>query len=75
MVSSQKFWGEGLSLHVEKPLSVPHRAQNIAEAMPGKGSQDTWTRSREARRPGAQPDSEERGLCRCQHQVRHSQKE
>ncbi|CAI9157566.1 unnamed protein product [Rangifer tarandus platyrhynchus] len=43
-------------------------AQNIAEAMPGKGSQDTWTRSREARRPGAQPDSEERGLCRCQHQ-------
>ena len=62
-------------MHVEKPLSVPHRAQNIAVAMPGKGSRDTWTRSHEACRTGAQPDSEERALCRCQHLVRHSQKE
>ena len=75
MVSSRKFWREGLSLHVEKPLLVPHRAQNIAAGMPGKGSRDTWTRSHETRRTGAQPDSEERALCRCQHRVRHSQRE
>lgn len=53
---------------------TPHRAQNIATAMPGKGSRDTWTRSREAHRPSAQPDSEERGLCHCQHRRRQSER-
>ena len=87
MVSSRKFWREGLGFHIEKRwhsaaaslslplcLSPPHRAQNIAMATPGKGSRDAWTRSREAHRPGAQPASEERGLCPCQHRVRQSER-
>ncbi|CAM9714363.1 unnamed protein product [Rangifer tarandus platyrhynchus] len=60
--------GGGTAVRGSRVCSRGLLAQNIAEAMPGKGSQDTWTRSREARRPGAQPDSEERGLCRSQHQ-------